>query len=135
MGQESLKSSAIDMVLPEGDAADRMAGIGAALSDNNVKTGALAYLKWLDQPGQGPSGAASYDSWARVYPDNQRFLKYGADGHWHIKDPGQIYLDKGTPGGQETWEDFVKYCNDAGVPWLMHQDLYENFTDGTRDTR
>lgn len=132
---DALKSSAIDMVLPEGDAADRMAGIGAALSDNNVKTGALAYLKWLDQPGQGPSGAASYDSWARVYPDNQRFLKYGADGHWHIKDPGQIYLDKGTPGGQETWEDFVKYCNDAGVPWLMHQDLYENFTDGTRDTR
>lgn len=132
---ESLKSSAIDRWLPEGDAADRMSGIGADLSDTNFKTGALAYLQWLDQPGQRPTDAASYDSWATVQPDHQDFLEQGAGGHWNIKDPGEIYRHKDTPGGQEAWEDFVKYCNDAGVPWLMHQDLYEGFTLGTTDPR
>ena len=133
-GLEALKSSAIDHWLPVGDAANRMTEIGTDLSDTNFKTGALAYLKWLDQPGQGPTDAASYDSWATAQP-HQQFLKQGTDGHWHIKDPGQIYRNKDTPGGQKAWEDFVKYCDDAGVPWLMHQDLYENFTAGTGDPR
>jgi len=61
--------------------------------------------------------------------------RHEADGDWHINDPGQMYLDKEKPGGQQTWEDFVKHCNDAGVPWLMDLDLYENFKDGTRDSR
>ena len=47
----------------------------------------------------------------------------------------QINFNKDTPGGQNAWEDFVKYCDDAGVPWVIYQVLYENFTAGTGDPR
>lgn len=134
-GLDALKKWAIDDWLPEGDAVARMQEVGTDLSDKNFETGSLAYLKWLDDAGQGPTGAAAYDSWATVQPDHQDFMTQGADGHWHIKDPGQIYLAKDTPAGRKAWEDFVKYRKDAGEPWLMQQDLYDGFTDGTQARR
>lgn len=134
-GLDALKSRAIDAWLPEGDAAVRMEEVGAAMSDVNFETGSLAYLKWLDDAGQGPTGTAAYDSWASVHTGHKDFLTQAADGHWHILDPGQIYHDKDTPGGQKAWEDFVEYCNDTGRPWLMQQDLYEQFTVGATGSR
>jgi len=61
--------------------------------------------------------------------------RHEADGHWHINDPEQIYLNKDTTDGKTAWEDYVKYVQMVGRPWLRDQQIYDAFTTGTRDPR